>query len=126
MYSENEKQYSRRRSNDEFLRRIRGEEFLAGLSAGSDIPTISRMDTPQVDERVRTACDGSNNATNRQDANYHCHMPSLAMVYSPFQEWQDLLSPEEGLAHGSIFTELIKPLEVGNGSSCLMGGGCHK
>lgn len=125
MYSENEKQYSRRRSNDEFLRRIRGEEFLAGLSAGSDIPTLSRTDIPQVDERPRTACDGSDNNTGRQGTNYHCHMPSLAMVYSPYQYWQNLLSPEEGLSQGSIFTELIKPLEVGNGSNCFMGG-CRK
>lgn len=125
MYSENEKQYSRRRSNDEFLRRIRGEEFLSGMTAGSDIPTLSRTDVPRLDERPKTACDGSDNTTVRQSANEHCHMPSLAMVYSPYQHWQNLLSPEEGLAHGSIFTELIKPLEVGNGSNCFTGG-CRK
>ncbi|MBQ9760993.1 MAG: spore coat associated protein CotJA [Clostridia bacterium] len=52
-------------------------------------------------------------------------MPSLAMVYSPIQGWQNLLSPAEGLAEGSIFTELIKPLEVG-GANCPLGGGCRK
>jgi hypothetical protein len=38
-------------------------------------------------------------------------MPSLAMVYAPKQCWQNLLDPAVGLAHGSIFADLILPFE---------------
>jgi hypothetical protein len=34
----------------------------------------------------------------------------LAMVYSPHQSWRMLLSPEDALAHGTLFEELYKPL----------------
>ena len=122
MYSENEKQYSRRRSNDEFLRRIQGEEFLSRLNGSNDIPTIARTDIPQTDERPMSNCRGENLGAGSSSV---CSMPSLAMVYSPIQEWSDLLSPEEGLARGSIFVDLIKPLEVG-GANCPLGGGCRK
>ena len=39
----------------------------------------------------------------------------LAMVYSPYQSWRMLLSPEDALAHGTLFEELYKPFR----------GGCH-
>lgn len=34
----------------------------------------------------------------------------LAMVYSPYQCWRMLLSPENALAKGTLFEELYKPL----------------
>ena len=34
----------------------------------------------------------------------------LAMVYSPYQSWRMLLSPDDALAHGTLFEELYKPL----------------
>ena len=33
----------------------------------------------------------------------------LAMVYSPYQSWRMLLSPDDALAHGTLFEELYKP-----------------
>lgn len=131
MYSENEKQYSRRRSGDEFLRRMRNEEFLSRLSSGSDIPTFSRSDIPRVDQTPRTGCDGTtrneNGGMSEQTNRYGCSMPSLAMVYSPIQKWQKMLSPEEALSKGSMFVELIKPFEGDNtdGGGCREGG-CRK
>ena len=45
-----------------------------------------------------------------------CHrFPSLAMVYVPLQSFRGTYSPEEGLAHGTLFRELDKPLEVAGG-----------
>jgi hypothetical protein len=38
---------------------------------------------------------------------------SLAMVYSPAQEFDDLYDPEEGLYRGTIFVKLDKPLREG-------------
>ena len=34
---------------------------------------------------------------------------SLAMVYSPCQEFDGLYTPEVGLSHGTVFMELDKP-----------------
>ena len=36
---------------------------------------------------------------------------SLAMVYSPYQTWKMIYSPEDALSHGTLFEELYKPLE---------------
>ena len=35
----------------------------------------------------------------------------LAMVYSPYQCWRMLYSPEKALMRGTLFEELDKPLE---------------
>ena len=34
---------------------------------------------------------------------------SLAMVYSPYQSFEDLYTPKEGLCNGTIFQLLDKP-----------------
>ena len=34
---------------------------------------------------------------------------SLAMVYSPYQQFRELYEPEEGFSRGTIFRELDKP-----------------
>ena len=47
---------------------------------------------------------------------------SLAMVYSPHQEWQNLYCEEEGLMAGTIFKELDKPFY---GPKCH-GGNYHE
>ena len=39
----------------------------------------------------------------------------LAMVYSPYQAWRMLYTPEEALRHGTLFEELYKPLEERHG-----------
>lgn len=46
---------------------------------------------------------------------------SLAMVYSPHQNWRNLYDEETGLTRGTIFEELDKPF---HGPAC-MGGGCN-
>ena len=40
-----------------------------------------------------------------------CATRQLAMVYSPYQCWRMLYSPDEALKHGCLFEELYKPLE---------------
>ncbi len=39
----------------------------------------------------------------------------LAMVYSPYQAWRMLYTPDEALRHGTLFEELYKPLEERHG-----------
>ena len=41
--------------------------------------------------------------------------PSLAMVYSPKQEFHRLYEAEEGLSKGTVFCELYKPFWAGGG-----------
>ena len=124
MYFENEKHYARQRSNAEFLRRMRSDDFV-GFSEKRDVPTLARTDLPGKNERPRVSCDGTPQANSPTPT---CHnMPSLAMVYSPIQPWKEVLSPEDGLAHGTIFVDLIKPFEAGErGKGCTMEGGCRK
>ena len=40
-----------------------------------------------------------------------CTSKQLAMVYSPFQCWRMLYSPDVALMKGTLFEELDKPLE---------------
>lgn len=40
-----------------------------------------------------------------------CAARQLAMVYSPYQCWRMLYSPEKALTRGTLFEELDKPLE---------------
>ena len=40
-----------------------------------------------------------------------CGTKQLAMVYSPYQCWRLLYSPEAALKNGTLFEELYKPLE---------------
>lgn len=65
----------------------------------------------------------------------HCNMrmslcpdgeyASLAMVYSPYQKFDDLYDTcEEALAHGTLFRSLYMPME--NMSNSGMKGGCRK
>lgn len=43
----------------------------------------------------------------------------LAMVYSPYQEWQNIYSGEKALETGTLFAELDKPFY---GYKCTKGG----
>ncbi len=57
------------------------------------------------------------NAPCSPDGDEVMYAPSLAMVYSPVQRWRKLYSPDEALAHGTMFEELYKPLEIMRGCS---------
>ncbi|MBQ8836766.1 MAG: spore coat associated protein CotJA [Clostridia bacterium] len=81
-----------------------------------------------------TSCGENRTESNSKNMNSHCddcHCGdysnndfnySLAMVYSPEQEWQNLYCEEEGFMAGTIFKELDKPFY---GAKC-MGGSCHE
>lgn len=126
MYFENEKHYARQRSNDEFLRRMHADEFV-NLAGRRDVPTLARTDVPGKNERPGVSCDGTRNPQGEAHSLQCKGMPSLAMVYSPVQEWKHLLSPQEGLAQGTIFAELILPFEgASRKDGCGMEGGCRK
>ncbi len=64
------------------------------------------------EERLRRMLEGasSGSATVRGAQNpKKCCMESLAMVYSPIQNWQNINDLESGFSQGTIFCELDKP-----------------
>ena len=115
MYSENNRRSAAGRADAEFLRRMLGGELIAdGFPVMSqNVTETKEYPKPAPQSTGRFACDGSP-AYPSQDLACPTTIPSpaLAMVYSPKQCWRALLSPAEGLANGSIFSELILPLEA--------------
>ena len=108
MYSENSRR-PLKRANDEFLRRMVGGEL-----TGNELPVMNMM-PPEIGNRQmqgQASCNGSDT-----NAPGECPVtlaaPSLAMVYSPKQCWRNILDHDAALANGSLFAELVKPLEVG-------------
>jgi len=107
MYSENGRRAAVRRSNDEFLRRMIGGEVIR-----AEIPVAS-MESCPLSERpqgIRLSCDGT---AMEDGCPTQVHAPALAMVYAPKQCWRDLFELEAALRHGTLFRELLFPLEVG-------------
>ena len=115
MYSESNRRAATSRANDEFLRRMIGGELVGGIPVMNvDAPT--RPSLPDYSNN-KAACDGTPRGNCPipdvcHDCPTHVHAPSLAMVYAPKQCWRGLLDPVSGLKSGSIFQELILPLEV--------------
>ncbi len=78
----------------------------------------NRPETPSCNS---CGCSSSNNCQNNECPT-RIPAPSLAMTYCPKQCWRRILDPAQGLSAGSIFEELILPLEVRSGKSMREGG----
>lgn len=86
-------------------------------------PVGYRTRMPHADQ-CRLMSSGANDTSRRScdvcdmnDMNY-----TLAMVYSPYQEWQNIYDGEKSLERGTIFAELDKPFlgyKSGKGAGCL-------
>ena len=85
---------------------------MSATNRGKNHPDVRRMPTYP---RMNGYC-GTNDHDN--DMNY-----KLGMVYSPYQEWQNLYPSDKGFTEGTIFMELNKPFEgykYNKGGSCLL------
>ena len=79
----------------------------------------------ELPNNSRTRCDGTvvENGGVQGDSGYggdcptHIHAPALAMVYAPRQCWRNLLDPQSALENGTLFADLVLPLEVGRGNN---------
>ena len=89
------------------------------LSAYSDRPVAAlQEDVPQLDRESRRLCDGSLR-TPTQNGSDGCangigwglKEHPLGMVYSPYQYFRQIYSPDTALTRGTIFTELDLPFE---------------
>lgn len=100
-----------RRANDEILRRMLGGE-LSTQEKNSPRPAADGGAVPLPVYPGGTRCDGSStDVPAATDGSMGC-FPSLAMVYAPKQKWKNILPPPDGLSHGSIFRDLVFPLEA--------------
>jgi len=87
--------------------------------AYSDRPVAAISDDlPQLDNESRRLCDGtlrsptqngSSGCTNGTGWGLKEH--PLGMMYSPYQYFRQIYSPETALTRGTIFTELDLPFE---------------
>ena len=74
-------------------------------------PTISNMQrsTPPFNHQRMGGCCSEKeqyDISQTTEINYR-----LAMVYSPYQEWQNIYNGEKALMNGTIFAELDKPFQ---------------
>lgn len=69
----------------------------------------------RYDRRTGPVYTENNNCSETVEQNYR-----LAMVYSPYQEWQNIYNGDKALEVGTIFAELDKPFK---GYKCS-GGVC--
>ncbi len=110
MNSKNENFIPRERVDARLLARLLEESdetsYAASVSASAQ-PVIhcrTCRRTPQPHRQDYPECRTTDNSSSGV---------SLAMVYSPKQEFTDLYEPEEGLYRGTIFVQLDKPLQAG-------------
>ncbi len=71
------------------------------------------MDNCQTPIQPRYTDNRNYDTANTAEMNYR-----LAMVYSPYQEWQNIYCGEKALENGTLFAELNKPFA---GYKCTKG-----
>lgn len=100
-------QQSSRRGEDDMLRRM-----LFGTN-GSRRPMPAPQDLPVMEQVSPQSATGGMNGGAPDDALYSAciNACSLAMVYSPVQEWQELFPIDRALCEGTLFRELAKPFK---------------
>ena len=115
MYSERNRQPSRQRSDDAFLRRMIGGELTGDRSFNTDGAVFDA----ELLNNVKTRCNGDTvkSRASYEECGDEAWAPSLAMVYSPKQCFRNLLDPSSALEHGSLFAELVMPFE--GGAKCM-------
>ena len=140
MYTENTRHTSLDRANDDFLRRMLGGELTGGERAvmtkmeealqkplhsgcamGDGCMERREAEHNAVEQRPRAEEGPSCNEGDENGCPKYLYASSLAMVYAPYQCWQNLLDPESALEQGSQFADLILPFEAGG--RCMRTGG---
>ena len=137
MYIENNRRAAESRADADFLRRMLGGELNGNDRSRYCGRNSNRAPLPSQRENGCDSCEWRPQARQempqRPEGGCGCQIPcdiscpteipapSLAMVYSPRQCWQNLLNPAVGLKHGTIFSELVLPFEgrqIGGKEGC--------
>ena len=112
MNSASENFTPRERVNDDLLARLLREN-----EPQTAVPVQARPQAGPCPRRTDNLCDPTrySRPERASDGNSRCPARgrSLAMVYSPVQEFEELYDAEEGLCRGTIFRQLDLPLMVG-------------
>lgn len=123
MYFENNRRAAESRADADFLRRMLGGELsnsradassadLRGSANGSFCEWSSRSQSQREATSSRPVSEYDSQKPRNTACPTEIPAPALAMVYSPLQCWRKLFEPEEGLKHGTIFSELALPFEA--------------
>ena len=113
----------RERVDDDMLLRILDEEEPIRCAYGStrkNNMSYRQNGSNCVMPRMENSGNGNNGSCCTENcAKENCLSGySLAMVYTPDQEWRELYSEEDAIAHGTLFTELFKPFYHGCSGNC--------
>ena len=126
MYIESNRRAAESRADADFLRRMIGGELNCAPNnrMRNDANTGRCCEwRPQMRQEAPVGPEGGCGCQRPCDMSCPTQIaaPSLAMVYCPRQCWHKLLDPENALAHGSLFAELILPFEgrqIGGKEGC--------
>lgn len=74
-------------------------------------------------ERTACGCMALDRSGDGKNASWGLHSHPLAMVYSPYQHFREIYTPDTALDRGTLFSELDLPFE---GSNNRRNGGCAR
>ncbi len=101
--------------------RAESEALSCPVCERAGMPFARQEMTPMPEDQPMCGCSTGGNTSAYGLESCGGNYP-LAMVYSPEQRFESLFdTPEEGLAHGTIFRSLCLPFLPGN---CHRGGKC--
>ena len=105
MFERTNQPIARRKDEDALRRMLFGANgSRRPPSAPQDLPVMEQV-SPQA---IRDGMSGDPDTALYSACLNAC---SLAMVYSPKQEWQELFSVDRALGEGTLFRELAKPFK---------------
>ncbi len=82
-----------------------------GRSQNNDWMNGRSQNNDRMNERNRGRCNMGDDMEVMPEVDMNCSEEQLAMVYSPYQCFRMLYPADKGLARGTLFEELDKPLE---------------
>ena len=117
----NEYKTPRERVSDEFRRAIDNDRTVFAVFSGNsnkDYSPHGKSDRAGGGMYKRT-CEIHGRGSFPREV---CDMPSLAMVYSPCQEFENIYDTETALERGTLFFDLEFPFEAAFCGSCMTPG----
>ena len=114
----NEYKTPRERVSDEFRRAVENDRAVFAEFSGNQDEDFYRSVKPARagGGMYKRACEKHGRGSFPREV---CDMPSLAMVYSPCQEFENIYDTETALDRGTLFFDLEFPFEAAFCGSCI-------